>query len=335
VNRRHIAIGVSSVSGLAVVAAGAMSLLGSGSSAKAVDLHAAPVAAVSGAAGITGLAGTAQVDTVETVVSPALPAHGRTPATPAGTVSMHGSGQVDFDRQAVAIDLTVPNGTLNEVLTPTMVYLRRAATAATPATGTTPAAAAVPASPWTSMATAKTADGDLVSGGAIEPALVFALLGGVQSGAHEVGQDVVRGVPVAHYQGTIDLGQAMAALNGPASARSAGAADAAAEKQALANASRAFTTTSVPFDAYLDGQGRLRRFVASFAFVADLGTKQVDQVTSATELYGFGTPATVVIPKGAVPAGGGAGAVPGTENSPARRSTTPSAHPTSPSRAHK
>ena len=327
-NRRRIAIGVSSVSGLAVVAAGALGVFGSGGAAKAVDLHAAPAAAVSGAAGVTGLAGTAQVDTVETVTTPAVPAHDKTPATPAQTEYLHGTGQVDLDRHTAAIDLTVPCVTLNEVLTPTTVYLRRAAVAATP---TSPA---VPASPWSSTATAKVADGDLISGGAIEPAVVFALLGGVESGVHEVGQDVVRGVPVAHYQGTIDLGQAMAALSGPASAKTAGAADAAAEKQALANASRVFTTTSVPFDAYLDGRGRLRRFVAGFAFVANLKTKQVDQVTSATELYGFGAPATVVIPKNAVPAAG-SGAVPGSASTPARRPTAAASHPTSSTRSHK
>ena len=37
---------------------------------------------------------------------------------------------------------------------------------------------------------------------------MFAMLGGVQPGVREVGQDPVRGVPVVHYQGTLDLAQA-------------------------------------------------------------------------------------------------------------------------------
>jgi hypothetical protein len=330
VNRRRIAIGVSSVSGLAVVAAGAMSMAGSGGSAKAVDLHATPVAAVSDAAGATQKAGTAQVDTVVTVASPAVPARGRTPAAAPQTLTMHGTGLVDFGKQVGSIDLTVPTGTLNEVLTPATVYLRRSARPATPK------AAAVPASAWSRMATAAVSDGNLISGGATDPSLVFAMLGGAQPGVKYVGQDVVRGVPVAHYQGTLDLTQAAGALTAAASAKTTTGADAAADKKALTNAAGAFTTTKVPFDAYLDAQGRMRRFVATFSFVEGGASKPVAQVTSATELYGFGTPVTVVTPTGAASASGsGVGGPSGSESSPARRSTTPSAHSTSPTRPHK
>ncbi|WP_194897781.1 hypothetical protein [Catenulispora pinisilvae] len=338
-NRRRIAIGVSSVSGLAVVAAGAMCMFGSGGSATAVDLHAAPAAAVTGAAAATRQAGTAQVDTVVTVASPATPARGKTPAVAAQTLTMHGTGLFDFGKQVGSVDLTVPTGTLNEVLTPSTVYLRRGAATATST------AAAASASAWTKMATANVSDGNLISGGATEPSLVFAMLGGMQGGVKYVGQDSVRGTPVAHYQGTLDLTQAATALAGQAMAKDGGAAaqDAAADKQALTNAARAFTTTKVPFDAYLDGQGRLRRFVASFSFVENPTTKPVAQVTSATELYGFGTPVTVVTPTVAgsasgSPAASGAavGAPAGTQSTQARRrSTTPSAHPSSPTRSHK
>jgi hypothetical protein len=305
VNRRRIAIGVSSVSGLAVVAAGAMSMIGSSGSAKAVDLRTAPVAAVTGAAAATARAGTAQTDTVVTVASPAIPAHGKTPAAAAQTLTMHGSGLFDFAKQVGSLDLTVPTGNLDEVLTPGTVYLRRSATPGTARTR------AVPASAWTSMATAQATDGDLISGGATEPSLVFALLGGVQPGVQEVGQDTVRGVPVVHYQGTLDLKQAATAAP-------------AAEKQPLANAARAFTTTKVPFDAYLDAQGRLRRFVATFSFVESAPTKPVAQITSATELYGFGTPVTIATP-----------AVPAAQRTPAHAATTPAVHPTSPTSSHK
>ncbi|MBS2546619.1 hypothetical protein KGQ19_07040 [Catenulispora sp. NL8] len=346
-NRRRIAIGVSSVSGLAVVAAGVMSMFGSGGSANAVDLHTAPAAAVTGAAAATRQAGTAQVDTVVTVASPATPARGRTPAVAAQTLTMHGTGLFDFGKQVGSVDLTVPTGTLNEVLTPSTVYLRRSATTATAT------AAAAPATAWTKMATANVSDGNLISGGATEPSLVFAMLGGMQGGVKYVGQDSVRGTPVAHYQGTLDLTQAATALAGQAMAEDGGAAaqDAAADKQALTNAARAFTTTKVPFDAYLDGQGRLRRFVADFSFVENPTTKPVAQVTSATELYGFGTPVTVVMPTVAGSAAGSAsgsasgspaasgaavGTPAGTESSPERRrSITPSTHPSSPTRSHK
>lgn len=323
-NRRSIAIGVSSVSGLAVVAAGAMSMFGSGSSASAVDLHATPVAAVSGAAVATLKAGTAQADTVVTVASPAIPAQGKTPASPAQTLTMHGTGLFDLGKQVGALDLTVPTGTLNEVVTPAMVWVRRGAAAATPT------AAAAPASAWSPTPTSQVSDGDMISGGATDPSLVFAMLGGVQPGVREVGQDVVRGVPVVHYQGTLDLAKAAAALTGPASAGQKAQNSQKAQQQALTNAARAFTTTKVPFDAYLDAQGRLRRFVAQFSFSEGGPSKPVAQVTSATELYSFGTPVTVVMP--AAPATSGAKP---SESSPEHRTATPSAHPTSPTRPHK
>lgn len=324
-NRRRIAIGVSSGSGLAVVAAGAMSMFGAGGSANAVDLHAAPVAAVSDAAAVTARAATAQADTVVTVASPAVPAQGKTPAAAAQNLSMHGSGQFDFGKRIGSLDLTMPSGALNEVMTPSTLYVRRAA------------AAAVPASAWSQTPTAQVSDGDLISGGATDPSLVFAMLGGVQSGVREVGQDTVRGVPVVHYQGTLDLGQAAAALGGPASAKSTNSADAVTDKQALTNASQAFTTTKVPFDAYLDAQGRVRRFVATFAFMENTATKAVAQVTSATELYGFGTPVAVVTPSVPPPAPKTAPkTVPkAPESTPGRHATTPSAHPTSPTSSHK
>ncbi|MEY9929953.1 hypothetical protein ABH926_004595 [Catenulispora sp. GP43] len=324
-NRRRIAIGVSSVSGLAVVAAGAMSMVGSGTSASAVDLHAAPVAAITGAAGATALAGTAQVDTMVTVDTPAVPAQGKTPASPAQTLTLHGSGLFDFGKQVGAIDLTAPTAALNEVVTPSALYARRSAVAATAT------AAAVPASAWSRGATAKASDGEMISGGATDPALVLAMLGGVQPGAKYVGHEVVRGVPVAHYQGTLDLAQAATALTAAATVANGGgpAANAAAEKEALENAAQVFKG-KIPFDAYLDAEGRLRRFVASFSYAAVPGAKVLTQATSATELFGFGTPVTVVVPA-AAPAAAPSGA-PSTRG---RRATTPSAHPTSPTRAHK
>lgn len=328
-NRRRIALGVSSVSGLAVVAAGAVSMFGSGGSANAVDLHATPAAAVSDAAGATEKAGTAQIDTVVTVATPAVPAQGRTPAVPTQTQTMHGTGGFDFGKQMAAIDVTLPTETLNEVLTPATVYLRRSATAATPKT------AAVPATPWTWMATAGMPDGNLFSDGATQPSLVFAMLGGTQPGVKYVGQDVVRGVPVAHYQGTLDLTQAAQALSASAAAKTAAGTAAAAEKQTLTNAARALITTKVPFDVYLDAQGRLRRFVGIFSSHIERGAaRPVAQITSATEVYGFGTPVTVVRPSGAVAAPSGVGRPSGSQSSPAHRST-PSAHPTSHTRSHK
>lgn len=319
-NRRRIAIGVSSVSGLAVVAVSAVNLFSGGGKANAVvDLHAAPVAAVSAAGTATGRAGTAQIDTLVTMSTPAVPAQGKHPAQPAKSVTMHGTGAFDFGKQMGTLDVAVANGGVQEVLTPPALYMRTAAApnAATSAKG------------WQKVDAAKSSDGNLLSGGATDPALVLAMLAGTRPGVQFVGQDQVRGVPVAHYRGTLDLQQAAKAAD-PAGVRPA---DAAVARRALATAARAFTSSQVPFDAYLDEQGRLRRFVGVFSFAVPGPAKSVVQVSSATELFGFGTPVTVTVPAVAPPAAGTSAGTPG--QTPHTAPAAPSAHPSSPTGTHK
>ena len=283
-NRRTIAIGVSSVSGLAVLAVGAWTMFGGSGSARAVDLHTSPVAAVRAAGEATQKAKTAQVDTVITMATPAVAAHGATPAQPARTTTMHGSGLFDFGKQIGSIDLTMPNGALHEVLTPASLYLHP---------GADPAAASAAAASgkgWSRVDIGKLSDGNLVSGGSTDPAMAIAMLAGTTPDVKYLGQDTVRGVAVAHYEGTLDLTEA---ANAPLPA---GDANAAADKKALSNAAHAFVTTKIPFDAYLDDSGRLRRFVAKFQFVVPGQSHTVAEVTSATELFGFGVPVGVATP---------------------------------------
>lgn len=82
-----------------------------------------------------------------------------------------------------------------------------------------------------------------------------------------------------HYRGTTDIGRAA----GSASPEARGALEAAA---------KGFSTDTVPFDAYLDEEGRLRKVRHRFTYV----NNGVIDVSSTTLLYGFGTPVTVVLP---------------------------------------
>ena len=316
-NRRRIAIGVSSVSGLAVIAVGAMTMVSTGAHGRPVDLHATPVAAVGAAGTATGQAGSAQVDTMLTMSTPAIPARGKSPAVPAKTATMHGTGSFDFAKGTGGIDLSVPNvpnSGAQEVMTPSALYVR--ATAASPS-------AATSAKGWQEVELAKSPDGSLVTGGAIDPELVFAMLAGIQPGTKYVGPDEVRGVPVAHYQGTLDLQQAAnaAALPGVQPAHVAVA------KQALGNAARALSP-KVPFDVYLDAQGRMRRFVGQFTYSAGGSPQTVVNVTSATELFGFGTPVDVTVPSVAQTPARPA------KSAPSGGATGPT-HPSSPTGTHK
>jgi hypothetical protein len=239
---------------------------GCAGSSGAVSVAANPVAAVRAAGTASMKIGTAQVAT-----SVSMTADGKTD-------QFSGTGAFDFAKQLGTITLTVPpdvssHSTLDEVITPTTLYMR-------PSGGS---------GKWVQVDSAKLADGDLISAGYTSPILAFALLGGAGAAGGSVsyvGQDTVYNVPVAHYSGTIDLSAAAAAAPDP-------------ENAALSSASRSFTAKSVPFDVYLDAQGRVLRFVAHFQFPAPSPQKGTVSIVSSTDLYDLGKPVTVAAPAAA------------------------------------
>jgi hypothetical protein len=92
----------------------------------------------------------------------------------------------------------------------------------------------------------------------------------------------VAGTPVRHYRGTADLGRA--------ADRSTGSA-----RTALRAAAKGFATARVPFDAYLDDRGRLRKVRHRFGFVNAERAGTV-AVASTTLLYDFGAAVAVRLP---------------------------------------
>jgi hypothetical protein len=232
----------------------------------AVTVAADPVAAVR-SAGATSM----KVGTAEVATSVAMTADGKTD-------QFSGTGAFDFADQLGSITLSVPqdvstHGTLDEVVTPTTLYMRPSGS-----TGK-----------WVQVDSAKLADGDLISAGYTSPILAFAMLRGAGASGGTVsyaGQDTVYNVPVAHYTGTLDLAAAAAAAPAP-------------ENAALAAAGRSFTEKSVPFDVYLDAQGRVLRFVAHFQFPAPAPDKGLVSIVSSTDLYDLGKPVSVTAPAAA------------------------------------
>ncbi|EFL40590.1 conserved hypothetical protein [Streptomyces griseoflavus Tu4000] len=142
--------------------------------------------------------------------------------------------------------------------------------------------AGVPADKWVRVDTGTLSDGNLVTGGATDPFAAAEVLRGTRSAAF-VERTEVGGTAVRHYRGTADLGQA-----------ARGASD--ANRKALAAAAKGFATARVPFDAYLDDQGRLRKVRHRFSFVNGRQDEPV-AVSSTTLLYGFGAPADVRLPE--------------------------------------
>lgn len=103
----------------------------------------------------------------------------------------------------------------------------------------------------------------------------------------EAGTEQVRGVETTHYEGAYDVQQALAATQGPA-------------RTILQTALRGASLETVPFDAYLDSEGRLVKLVQVIELPAGPTTGgQPLRSETSLELYEFGTTVTVAVPPAA------------------------------------
>ncbi|MEU9420277.1 hypothetical protein [Streptomyces sp. NPDC051000] len=220
-----------------------------------------PGAVVRGAADVLDATGSARARTAMEM------------ATGGTRVTIRGEGGVDFERRMGQLLVMLPadaagkaeHRPITELLVPGALYMKNRG-------------AGVPDDKWVRVDTTTLADGNLVTGGATDPLAAVELLRGAQEVAY-VGKTEVAGTKVRHYRGVTDIGRA---------ARSASPG----VKGALEAAAKGFGTDTVPFDAYLDEEGRLRKVRHRFTYV----NNGVIDVSSTTLLYGFGTPVTVVLP---------------------------------------
>ncbi|UQX02193.1 hypothetical protein [Streptomyces sp. RerS4] len=194
-------------------------------------------------------------------------------ATGGTRVTIRGEGGVDFRKRMGRLLVMLPadvtgkpeHRPITELLVPGALYMKNRG-------------AGVPDDKWVRLDTASLADGNLVTGGATDPIAAAELLRAARDVTY-VGETEVGGAKVRHYRGTTDIGQA---------ARTASPGI----KGALEAAAKGFSKDSVPFDAYLDEEGRLRQVRHRFTYVRN----GLIDVSSTTLLYGFGTPVNVVLP---------------------------------------
>lgn len=220
-----------------------------------------PAVAVRGAADALAATGSARARTAMEM------------ATGGTRVTIRGEGGVDFRKRMGQLLVMLPadvkgrpeHRPITELLVPGALYMKNRG-------------AGVPDDKWVRLDTASLPDGNLVTGGATDPLAAAELLRGAQQVTY-VGETDLAGTKVRHYQGTTDIGRA-------AQSASPGV------REALQAAARGFREDSVPFDAYLDEEGRLRKVRHRFTYVKN----GVIDVSSTTLLYGFGTPVTVVLP---------------------------------------
>lgn len=191
-------------------------------------------------------------------------------------VTIRGEGVYDYRRQVGRLKVLLPQDPaggsahlpITELLAPGALFMKNRG-------------AGVPADKWVRVDTASLSDGNLVTGGATDPFAAAELLRGARSATY-VGESDVAGVGVRHYRGVADLVVA--------------AQDASAgNKAALGAAAKGFATARVPFDVYLDDDGRIRKVRHRFSFVNGQ-QKGTVAVASTTLLYDFGAAVDVRLP---------------------------------------
>ncbi|WP_405408942.1 hypothetical protein [Streptomyces decoyicus] len=191
-------------------------------------------------------------------------------------VAIRGRGGYDFATSTGWLRVVLPDPAgkprgghqpITEILAPGALFMKNRG-------------AGVPADKWVRVDTASLSDGNLVTGGATDPLAAAELLRGARGVTYQ-GEERLDGVMVRHYRGTTDIGTA------------AGAAS-PHTRPALVAAEQGFTTDAVPFDAYLDEDGRLRKVRQWFRFAN--GAPKGASVTSTTELSEFGTKVAVQLP---------------------------------------
>jgi hypothetical protein len=212
-----------------------------------------PVAAVRESADKTRSAGTSRLQMVVSAI-----AGGQ-------RVELTAKGVFDYAKGVGELKMTLPattgvGGTIREIITKKALYM----------TGNLPG---LPKGKWIKVSL----DQLNVSGGSgltsNDPAAALEMVRGASDDVTKVGEATVRGEKTTHYRGTLDLDKALANARKEARAQ---------VRQYLEQAG----TTSVPFDLYVDDQGRLRKLVEQFNVKAP-GSGTADMELTL-EMYDYG-----------------------------------------------
>lgn len=230
-----------------------------GSSAEAPATPAlTPVAAVRSAADATAQAGSSRIE----LLSETSAAGQQVQVTATGVVdNAAGTGQISLQLPAAA-----GGGVLEQRILGDVVYLT------------------LPQEPGVFYKLDAAALAGTSFGSSTDPAGGLKALQAVSDDVREVGKERVRDADTTHYAGSYDLQAAAANLQGPA-------------KALVEQLGELTGQTSLPFEAWLDDQQRVRKLVQTVEIPASeqTGGKPVT-TTSTIELFDFGTPVEVSAP---------------------------------------
>ncbi|MFE4373490.1 hypothetical protein ACFRMN_35685 [Streptomyces sp. NPDC056835] len=189
-------------------------------------------------------------------------------------VTIRGEGGYDFGKRMGRLRVVLPkepagaseHRPITELLSPGALYMKNRG-------------AGVPADKWVRVDSTTLEDGNLVTGGATDPLTAAELLRAARNVTFVDELDLA-GVRVWHYKGVTHIGRAAQAASSYA-------------RGALGAAAKGFGEDAVPFDAYLDEAGRLRKVRHRFSYVNQGRTVAV---ASTTLLYAFGERVSVGLP---------------------------------------
>lgn len=206
-------------------------------------------------------------------------------------IAVDGKGRFDYGRRLGRLTVRLPEGTsgarpgerrpVTEIVVSRALFMKNRG-------------AGVPEDKWVRVDTTSLADGNLVTGGATDPVSAAELLRGVRKVTY-AGRTRSGGELLRRYRGTVDLSAAARAASPH-------------WRGQLTAAAKGFPRVTVPFDASVDGQGRLRRIRHQFTFAGGAqsrpaGTESGDgggegvAVSSTTWFYGFGVPVRIAMPE--------------------------------------
>lgn len=200
-------------------------------------------------------------------------------ATGGTRVTIRGAGVYDYRERLGRLKVLLPEDPagarehrpITELLAPGALFMKNRG-------------AGVPADKWVRVDIGTLSDGNLVTGGVTDPYAAVEVLRGARTATY-LGRTEVAGTPVRHYRGTADLALAAREASG-------------VNRGPFTAAAKGFATAEVPFDVYLDEEGRVRKIRQRFSFVGGQAKNPV-AVASTALLYDFGVGVDVRLPRGA------------------------------------
>ncbi|WP_406308029.1 hypothetical protein [Streptomyces griseoaurantiacus] len=200
-------------------------------------------------------------------------------ATGGTRVTIRGAGVYDYRERLGRLKVLLPEDPagarehrpITELLAPGALFMKNRG-------------AGVPADKWVRVDIGTLSDGNLVTGGVTDPYAAAEVLRGARTATY-LGRTEVAGTPVRHYRGTADLALAAREASG-------------VNRGPFTAAAKGFATAEVPFDVYLDEEGRVRKIRQRFSFVGGQAKNPV-AVASTALLYDFGVDVDVRLPRGA------------------------------------